>query len=69
MNQYNRNLYGYRLWPQNQMAGRIAKEGGKMAIDILEEMMNQNANSEQERQHNSRMAYRCKALIETRWQD
>ncbi len=53
----------------NRTPDRIVKEECKMLIDVLEEIRNREANSEKEKQHNSRMAFVCRLLIETRWQD
>ena len=48
---------------ENKTPKHFSKEDAKIAVDVLEEIKNENARSENEKLYNSRMAFLCKLVI------
>ena len=49
---------------ENKTPKHFSKEDAKIAIDVLEEIKNENARSENEKLYNSQMAFWCKLVID-----
>lgn len=49
---------------ENKTPKHFSKEDAKIAVDVLEEIKNENARSENEKLYNSRMAFLCKLVID-----
>ena len=49
---------------ENKTPKHFSKEDAKIAVDVLEEIKNENARSENEKLYNSRMALLCKLVID-----
>ena len=49
---------------ENKTPKQITKDDIKTAIDVLEEIKNERANSEGEKLHNAKMAFLCKLVID-----
>lgn len=49
---------------ENKQPPRVTKEDTKIAIDVLEEIMNLSAKSDEEKEYNARCALLCKWLID-----
>ena len=49
---------------ENKTPKLFSKEDAKIAIDVLEEIKNENARSENEKLYNSQMAFWCKLVID-----
>ena len=49
---------------ENKTPKHFSKEDAKIAVDVLEEIKNENARSENEKLYNSRMAFWCKLVID-----
>ena len=49
---------------ENKTPKHFSKEDAKIAVDVLEEIKNENARSENEKLYNSQMAFWCKLVID-----
>lgn len=49
---------------ENKTPKHFSKEDAKIVIDVLEQIKNENARSENEKSYNSRMAFLCKLVID-----
>lgn len=49
---------------ENKTPKHFSKDDAKIAIDVLEEIKNENARSENEKLYNSQMAFWCKLVID-----
>ena len=52
-----------KLILENKQPAKVTKEDAKIAIDVLEEILNMTAKSEAEKEHNARCASLCKLLV------
>ena len=53
-----------KLILENKQPARVTKEDAKVAVDVLEEILNMAAKSEAEKEHNARCALLCKLLVD-----
>lgn len=53
-----------KLILENKQPAKVTKEDAKVAIDVLEEILNMTAKSEAEKEYNARCALLCKSLID-----
>lgn len=53
-----------KLILENKQPSRVTKEDVKVAIDVLEEILNMTAKSEAEKEYNARCALLCKLLAD-----
>ena len=49
---------------ENKTPKHFSKEDAKLAIDVIEEIKNERALSESEKEYNSKMAFICKLVID-----
>lgn len=53
-----------KLILENKQPSRVTNEDAKVAIDVLEEILNMTAKSEAEKEYNARYALLCKLLVD-----
>ena len=53
-----------KLILENKQPTRVAKENAKVAVDVLQEILNTSAKSHVEKEYNARCALLCKLLID-----
>lgn len=53
-----------KLMLENKQPSRVTKDDVKVAIDVLEEILNMTVKSDAEREHNTRCALLCKLLVD-----
>lgn len=56
-----------KLILENKHPSRVTKDDIKVTIDVLEEIKNNSAKSEAEKEYNARCAFVCKLLIDRFW--
>ena len=49
---------------ENKTPKQFSREDAKIAVDVLEEIKNERANSDSEKAYNSKMAFICKLVID-----
>ena len=62
-NKARKVLFSLKKRLANQQPLRCTKNEWKIAIEVLEEVMNENAKSEEEKENNTKGALICKLLI------
>ena len=49
---------------ENRTPKQFSKEDAKIAVDVLEEIKNESANTDSEKAYNSKMAFICRLVID-----